>query len=324
MKILTIFHKSDLDGLCSEAIARKALGETSEYLGYEYGEPIPDLASYDCVYLLDISLPAEVMRANAAKLIWCDHHRTALDAMAGVVIRGHRIDGVAACRLTWSWFAWDAHAGHPDQGDLPTKDDYLARRVTEPYAVQLLGEYDVFRRDNPDTDLFQLGMQAEAAPLWDRLLWTWDPRLSDETNDELASLQEGYINQITRAGRAIQSYLNVQNAQISQERGFDVTWEGLRFRVLNTARSNSLTFAAALRPEHDGCLSYFWDGKKWRFSLYGVPGKPDVDLSVIAKRYGGGGHKQACGGSFGVNLPPELGGPRLVRIGEGLPPPSYP
>jgi hypothetical protein len=34
---------------------------------------------------------------------------------------------------------------------------------------------------------------------------------------------------------------------------------------------------------------------KWTVSLYGVPHRPDLDLSPIAVKHGGGGHRQACG-----------------------------
>ena len=77
-------------------------------------------------------------------------------------------------------------------------------------------------------------------------------------------------------------------------------------RALNIARSNSMVFAAAIRPDHDGCLSYYYDGAKWRFSLYSVPGK-EYDFSVIAKKYGGGGHRGASGFTLPA-LPKSLGG----------------
>lgn len=293
---LVIHHSADLDGICSREIARKALGDTADYLGFDYGQPIPDLAPYETVYLIDISLPEKVMVANAAKLILIDHHKSLIASVEwfkGEFKGYYCIDGVAACRLAWQWF--NSRSDHNGVDGLATKQDYIDRKVSEPYAVQLLGEFDIWDKRSDHVDLFQLGMQAWSFPDWQLLL------LTDcaETSNQVAHI----IND----GRTIQRYTDVINAQISQERGFDVVFEGRTFRALNTARSNSLTFTAALKPHHDGCLSYFWDGTKWKFSLYGVPGKPDIDLSEIAKRYGGGGHKQACGGFFAI-LPRELGG----------------
>lgn len=299
---LVIFHRSDLDGLCCEAIARKALGTDGvEYLGWEYNDPVPNLSLYPTVYLLDISLPLGVMKQHANRLVWIDHHQTAIEALKDTFISGYRIDGVAACRLAWQYLVEFRHLVSGDT--LPGKTSYVERKVTEPYAVQLLGEYDIWDKRNPSTDIFQLGMLAQSSPDWTLLL-----QLPGEGGAGGEHVLPHYLDQILSEGRAIQAFTEVQNAKIVTERGFDLHWEGLFFRVLNTARSNSLTFKAALRPEHDGCLSYFWNGRKWVFSLYGVPGKGDVDLSVIAAKYGGGGHKQACGASFTV-LPPGLGGP---------------
>ena len=292
---LVIFHRSDLDGLCCEAIARKFLGNAGiTYLGWDYGQPLPDLSQYQTIYLLDISLPRAEMVKRGRKLIWIDHHKSAMEEMKDLVITGVRVDGVAACRLAWQWFSEPTRVVN-----IARKEDYVDRLVEEPYVVQLLGEYDIWDKRNPAVDPFQLGMQAEENPDWNKLL---------NMADDPYNLSGKLVDEILDRGTAIQAYTGVNNAKIVTERGFDIQWEGLFLRVLNTARSSSLTFTASLRPEHDGCLSYFWSGKKWCFSLYGVPGKDHIDLSLVAKRYGGGGHKQACGGTF-ASLPRELGGP---------------
>jgi hypothetical protein len=281
---LTIFHRADFDGLCSEAIARKALGDSSHYLGFDYGDPIPDLAPYETVYLIDISLPVKIMLESAAKLIWIDHHKSAIEAMKGIQFRESRlIDGVAACRLAWQYFnnglkGW-------------SRQDYIDRKVSEPYAVQLLGEFDIWDKRNPDVDLFQLGINVQE-PVW---------------SDLLRSDNYTYIMKIVERGTVIKAYTDIINAQIITERGFDVVFEGLTFRALNIARCNSMTFTAAIKPHHEGCLAYHWNGSKWRFSLYHVDHRKDIDLSIVAVKHGGGGHRGACGFEL-ATLPRELGG----------------
>lgn len=284
--ILTITHRADLDGWCSQAIARRTLGESSRYLGWDYGDPVPDLSPYDRVYVIDISLPRDVMVAHAEKLVWLDHHKSVLDTYPSY-LAGTRIDGIAACRLAWQWFNGDRNA---------TKADYLDHRVSEPYAVQLLGEFDVWLKTNPDTDPFQYGMQATKEPDWPCLLNSDEGRPAD-------ALIAGTIAK----GRAVLDYLDVTNAKLVTERGFDVDFEGRHLLALNTSIKGSMQFAAAVKPEHDGCLAFSWNGKAWGFSLYGVDHKRDLDLSTIAVKHGGGGHKQACGGTF-QQLPKELGG----------------
>lgn len=294
---LVLHHSADNDGLASRAVAHKALGDTADLLGWDYGQPLPDLSPYSTVYMIDISLPIEIMEKNAHKIILIDHHKTLIDAVAPFKdsFKGYYcIDGVAACRLAWQYLVASAALIDAYDKSLPVKQDYIERRVTEPRAIRLLGEYDVWDKRNPDTDLFQLGIQAESSPDW-RLL------LGDSPNSSF------HVGCLVANGRIIQRYTDTINAQIVTERGFDLQWEGFYWRCLNTARCNSMTFTAALRPEHDGCLAYHWNGKHWKFSFYGVPHKPDLDLSVVAKKYLGGGHRQACGAQMDA-LPVELGG----------------
>lgn len=298
---LVLHHSADNDGLACRAVAHKALGDSATYLGWDYGQPLPDLSPYSTVYMLDISLPIEVMRQNAGKIILCDHHKTliaAVEPFKGDFKGYYCIDGVAACRLAHQWFLKEWRDAIGMIWLLPDKFQFVNRKVEEPYAIQLLGEYDIWCKTNPDTDLFQLGMQAKKSPDWDTLL-----DMSDDPYCRTTKL----IDEIIEHGRIIQTYTDTINAQISTERGFDLQWEGFYWRCLNTARCNSLTFTAALRPEHDGCLAYHWNGKRWKFSLYGVPHKPDLDLSVVSKKYLGGGHRQASGFQLSV-LPEELGG----------------
>lgn len=296
---LVLHHSADFDGLASRAVAHKVLGDTADYLGWDYGQPLPDLTPYSTVYMIDISLPIEVMRANHHKIILIDHHKTLIDAVTPFKdsFKGYYcIDGVAACRLAWQYLIASAALIDAHDKSLPVKEDYtsIPSNVTEPYAIELLGRYDIWDKRLPDVDLFQLGIQAESSPAWDLLLGD-------------GPVGASLVAVITANGRIIQRYTDTVNAQIATERGFDLQWEGFYWRCLNTARCNSMTFTAALRPEHDGCLAYHWNGKHWKFSFYGVPHKPDLDLSVVAKKHGGGGHKQAAGAQMS-SLPKELGG----------------
>ncbi len=292
--ILVIHHSADLDGISSREIAKRALGSTADYLGWDYSDDIPDTSLYTRVYLIDVSFPPKEMAVIAHKLVWIDHHASAIKDNP-TFYGGLRIDGVAACRLAYQFFFGDPKA---------TKADYVEGRVIEPRAIRLLGMFDIWDKSDPDVDPFQLGMQGETAPEWDLLL--------DMSMDK-AIAKSALVGDLLTRGRAIQQYLKVTQAQLSNESGYDATWEGLNFRVLNTPQKGSMQFDASIKEEHDGCIRYYWNGELWAASLYGVLHKKDIDLSVIAKKYGGGGHKQACGLTF-KTLPEELGGPAVVTL----------
>ena len=94
MKTACIYHSIDLDGWMSAAIVKHWFNSTIEvpnkkdepintldFIGYNYGDPIPDLSSYDRVIMCDISFSKEEMEKVACKLIWIDHHNSAIKIM---------------------------------------------------------------------------------------------------------------------------------------------------------------------------------------------------------------------------------------------------
>jgi uncharacterized protein len=292
-KIIVIYHRADFDGLFCREVARKFLGDDDsvEYVGWDYGDDTLFCITDDTlVYMLDISVEALMDHPN---LIWIDHHKSAMEKFPES-IRGYRIDGVAASRLAYQWFSLNFH-GHTVNGEevlglLPAKSRFVDRWVKEPHAVRLAGEYDIWDKRDPDAELFQHGLRSlELTP------YHWNQLLSEVVvGDETCSTQ--MVKQLLDRGEALQYASTQQNASIIKAYGFTVKFEGLTFLACNHARFNSHLFTAGIRPEHDALLGFNFDGpnKTWRFSMYGIPGK-DIDLSVIAVKFGGGGHRGACG-----------------------------
>ena len=201
-------------------------------------------------------------------------------------IAGYRIDGVAACRLAWQWFYLFGSISV-----LPGKQRFIDREVREPLAVRLAGEYDIWDKRDPRAELFQHGLRSQdlSENLWELLLVP-----SAAESDGKQDVGTITVEALLDAGRSIQYAQTRQNESVIKEIGFTFQWEGLTFLACNAARYNSHLFTAGLKPKHDACFGFKWTGKEWSVSLYGVPGKPDVDLAAIAVKHGGG-HKQACG-----------------------------
>ena len=301
-QVFVIHHSVDFDGIFCREIARHYFESKPdyavEYIGWNYGEPAPVVpASVMMLYMLDVSVP-ELM--EHPRLIWIDHHATAIEKHPES-IKGYRLDGVAACRLAWQWFAWCGNDACllPVAANLPRKKDYISRLVREPAAVRLAGEYDVWDKRDPNAELLQHGLR------------TCEPQYGI-----LLGGNGAYLARLFMDGEKLAFARERENASIIADFGFDVCFEGLRFLACNAPRCNSLLFAAELIPAHDGCLAFRFDGKAghWTVSLYGVPSKPEIDLSAIAKKYGGGGHKQACGFQC-RELPFELPGARAEHAG---------
>jgi oligoribonuclease NrnB/cAMP/cGMP phosphodiesterase (DHH superfamily) len=297
MKTTVIHHSADFDGEFCREIARKFLPE-AELIGWDYGDAKLAFPKEGLVYVLDLNPEcfSELPDINEVgrRLVWIDHHKSAIEQWPSV-FDGYRIDGVAACRLAWQWFA-TAERNLGDAGQvlgleyasavLPTKEQYYAREVKEPWAVRLAGEYDVWDKRDAHAETFQFGLRSEtlSAALWNRLLGEYGKAAADS-----------YVELLLDRGFLLQKYQRDIDASVVKGRSFTLEFEGLKFLALNTARCNSLTFAAGVQPAHDALMGFFWNGQAWKVSMYHAPGREGHDLSKVAARYGGGGHRGACG-----------------------------
>lgn len=293
MKTTVVHHSADYDGIFCREIARKFLPD-AELIGWDFAHKPLEIPNGP-IYVLD--LPADRIFGfdykvvgkergpqHPAGLVWIDHHKSSIDSHP-TDIPGYRIDGVAACRLAWQWFTHPAspfNNKEAEMSSLPTKEDFLNDKVSEPWAVRLAGKYDIWDKRDPDAELFQHGLGSEQ--LTDM---TWDALLSTSNESTVVRL----LNQ----GRALQYARTTENASVIKELGFTLEWEGLKFLACNSARYNSHLFTAGLTSEHDACFGFKWTGTKWSVSLYHAPGKEHHDLSLIAVKHGGGGHRGACG-----------------------------
>lgn len=285
-KITIVHHSADFDGIFCREIPKKFLLNNVTTIGWDYRDQKIPFPKEGIVYVLDLSPScfAELPVDFKDRLIWIDHHKTSIDEW-GDGLLGYRIDGVAACRLAWQWFSQTGFDNPISDPVLPVKEDFVNRIVKEPYAVRLAGEYDIWDKRDANAELFQHGLRSEelTPDLWRAIL-------CEDANADLVTLK------LLAQGRAIQFSQQKADAGTMQ-RSFIVAFERLNFLALNTARCNSLTFASKDLPEtgHDALMGYYYDGKKWNYSLYHAKHRTDLDLSEIAKKYGGGGHRGACG-----------------------------
>lgn len=305
IKTTVIYHSADFDGIFSREIARKFLPD-AELIGWDYGNPkltVPE----GKFYILDLSpeclQPDVLPMADAQRMIWIDHHASAIAKFPAAFL-GYRIDGVAACRLAWQYFSPDFDG---DGMVLPPKVDYVNRTVSEPYAVRLAGEYDIWDNRDPNADLFQHGLRSmDLTGRWSDL-FTLNRKLSIDEIENLISIghqpdlaSDGtnfppLVHTLLENGRCLQYAATNQNASIIKAAGFTIEFEGLKMLACNNARYNSHLFTAGIKPEHDALFGFAYRDGQWAVSLYHAPGKEHHDLSKIAVKYGGGGHRGACG-----------------------------
>ena len=326
MKAICIYHSIDLDGWMSAAIVKhwflthregidlkyeifikedtNSISKTIngqdyflDFIGYNYGQPIPDLSEYDKVIMCDISFPEnemEKLRQNLQdNFIWIDHHISAINATKKRLndyYEGLRDTTFAACELTWKYF-------FPDE------------RIPE--IVRLLGRYDCFGHKGTNEELTVLEFQYGARSVISNC---------EEAYTYLQKSLEGiqhydYCGEYTieddihQCGRNIYSYLCTEAKQIYKTAFVIVFTETTyysmgnesqrdivkyKFLCINRERFNPVNFGIDYHEKgYDGCACFYFDGENYNFSLYNDNGK--VDCSEIAKQFGGGGHKGAAG-----------------------------
>lgn len=302
-----IHHSADYDGIFCREIARHFLGDKDvNYIGWNFGDKPLDIPNGP-IYVMDLPLDRvfgfeyksgdKNPPQHPPGLVWIDHHKSSIETHP-VSIPGYRIDGVAACRLAWQWFTIvdgntprSLRAGGSEPvspaGVLPMVQHYKNREVNEPLAVRLAGEYDVWDKRDERADVLQYGLRCEDEVNWEKLL-------IESHNGKPCT---AYLFSLLDKGKAAQSYAHKIDADLVTHRSYRMDWEGFNFIVLNTGRFNSLTFSALDKPDtgHDALLGYMFNGKVWTVSLYHAKHRTDLDLSLIAVKYGGGGHRGACG-----------------------------
>lgn len=294
MNPICFYHRADLDGHCSGAIVRANVPDVELY-GIDYGDKFPwDKTKGRVVYMVDFSLqgpdmlmgytgsadsvtdisahPMDALAHVAEKLIWIDHHKSAIeDKGITTDIEGLRHTDKAACELCWDYFH------HTDP----------------PEVVLLLGRYDVWDRSDEEAWHaailpFQYGMRdtyAVTDPKKNPAMWT--PLLRYNSDKLVSEITGAGVRAIERTARTNEKYANAY--------AYPVEFEGLRGIACNKGMANSRLFDSRWdEKKFDVMITYVHvQGKFWTVSLYST--KEDVDVSVIAKKYGGGGHKGAAG-----------------------------
>lgn len=269
--ITICLHHNDADGRACGAIVRRALNQDVALVEMNYGEPIPweAIELVNRVIVVDFSLPLADMQRVAAgrELVWIDHHKTALEEMQGAANQWPGIRSVdeAACVLTWLYF-------FPD--------------IPLPKAVVLIGDRDIWRWAEEHTGAFGEGLyQQDTNAENDEL---WQPLLDDD--DEI-------LNQLIDHGGILrQANLNSIERKVSRF-GQEVIFEGHKTLLVNDRGNGDMgDYINKLGYEIGYCyIDILQNGTlNTVVTLY----SKDVDVSQIARKFGGGGHPGAAGFAF--------------------------
>ena len=259
------FHSADLDGLCSGAIVKHFI-PNCQMLGIDYGEIFPwdNINLNDEILMVDFSLqPFNLMHQLKAKckyLLWIDHHISIIENNAKNPLPNVFLsENFAACELTWKNFS----------------------KNPVPQSIQLIGQYDIWNHSNPLTLPYQYGLRSII------------DSIDSSFFEDVLKCPSDHCKKIGEIGEKIITYITQENKK-SMKRSFELYFENLKFICINNTFTSSSQFNSIWDPnKYDGMLVFFFANNQWNVHMYST--KKDIDLSIIAVKYGGGGHKGACG-----------------------------
>lgn len=268
-----IYHSRDLDGIASGIIMKLKYPDI-KLIGYDYGQEF-DLNIHDSIIISDVAFPMKDMLQLAKNskwnLTWIDHHISAINDYKTFVGDGESfcvtvLDTTkAACELTWNYLF---------------PDDKL------PKSIKLLSDYDIFNKSNLNywknqVMPFQMGMRLKCSGV-------------DRFPLEVLYDTNPLIDELIEQGKLVIEFQENVNHYNCKHNSFEFNFEGYRAICLNTQFFNTETFSSIYdEKKHDLMIPFIFNGKQWQFSLY--TSKQNVDCATLAKKYDGGGHRQASG-----------------------------
>lgn len=274
-----IIHHNDLDGICAAAVVNRFYAGlvpafrgdqpdlTFQETNYNRPADTSRMSTGDRVVIVDFSYPPEEMQKieNAIgyflpdEITWLDHHKTA--AGYGYEYSGLRDfadKGLSGCELAWRYY-------FPNE--------------MMPVAVRLIGDYDSWRLQIPDSKVFYEGAKTV---LHDPLSPFWP---------ELLDGRERIVEEIISRGRTAIEYRNTYAGMIRKSYGYETRLVQIRAYAMNLYGFGSQQFGPMFES-YPIVIAYIHDGDKYIVSLYS---RGDIDVGEIAQALGGGGHRGAAG-----------------------------
>jgi hypothetical protein len=286
---LCIYHGSCDDGFAAAWAVRLALGDGNvEFYPGVYQQEPPDVTGRDVIFV-DFSYKRPVLDAMAAKarsMLILDHHKTAQEDLADV-----------PKAPPWSrWQVWDdplldTGVGPYRRGVLFDMErsgavlawDYFVGGPLPPF-LRYVQDRDLWLKRMPSGDEFTIALRSypQDFATWDNLVAAGTPALIDE-------------------GRSIQRYYRLRVEELKRS-AYPALLDGCGIWIANAPYFAASEVAGELCLEHEGApfgACYFEaSAGRWQYSLRS---RGDFDVSAVARKFGGGGHKAAAG--FTVNKP---------------------
>jgi len=314
-KVWIIYHNEDIDGQSSAAIAYKYVFEHIIDNNHKDIGLIPmsygDLFDFsqidmnnDLVIFVDFVLQPfdQMLIFDVENLIIIDHHKTTIENLEknpdfkpdGLI--GDLNNKMSAAELAWKFF-------------FPN--------ITVPMFIQYISLYDTWQKDSMDSQMwnqimgFNEGIKASLGNFdQDKISWldiiNWS--ISDQNSEEFKAYVS-WMLETQRWGNFILKQKIQTNNDIIAKNSFVTEFQSYKVLALNRDMANFMTDSPTWKEDgkFDIAICFAWNGgKQNRYTVHMRTDKKEIDLSMLAKKFKGGGHS-ASSGFQAKNLPFKLG-----------------
>lgn len=298
---ICVFHGNCADGFTAAWAVYKSLGPDIEYFPGVYGKPPPDVKGKH-VIMVDFSYKRPVlegMAQSARSILVLDHHKTAQNDLESFGL-GSRPDR--------TWAEWQELLSSARAAGYGEKSAYESGNIASLFDTERSGAgitWDYFHPGKKRPPLIDY--------VEDRDLWKFKMEASREVNAYIFAHEYTFLNWDVLAeeiysrvavavtgGRAIEKKHHKDVKELVAVCKRRMIIDGIVIWGASIPFTHT-SDAGHLMSEIDWFAACYWDTPEGRvFSLRSAePSKSNPlgghDVSEIAKKYGGGGHKRAAG-----------------------------
>lgn len=267
--IVIFYHAECNDGFGGAWAAWKKFGDKAEYIPINHQSSLPNEIEGKQIFFIDI-IPDEspikkIVDINKS-VVLIDHHKTSEDKIG--LFSSYVFNNVhSGAFLAWEYF-------HPDK--------------PVPKLILLVEDVDIWKCEYPETSNF-----IASLALYNYDFQSWDKIASDIESPEI-------IKEYLSKGEIINSYLKIV-ADGLVKYAQKVDFEGYQVYAANVHHPIKSFVGPILREKYPP-FSITWRQEKDMIHV-SLRSAGEVDVSEIAKKHGGGGHKNAAGFSFPAGQP---------------------